>query len=247
MHLSESQLADYERDGYLILDGLLTRDECRRYQQEIDGILAEVRDEALAAGKADDEVLATGVYVGLALRRQAFRDLAADPRMVDPLEDIWGPDIGFLSDKVVFKSRQVEFASPWHQDWSYWKGTHKISIWIPLEDATEQNGCLMLIPGSHKEIYDHDKMVDAETRGGFGNRLDLAKLGLDREPVVAPIPAGSGILFHDLTLHASLPNKTGAERPALIITYRNLAEEDLDYPSLAASFRVRVAASGTAV
>ena len=51
---------------------------------------------------------------------------------------------------MVFKNEAMTFASPWHQDWSYWYGAHKLSIWVALDDATVENGCLKLFPGSHK-------------------------------------------------------------------------------------------------
>jgi len=239
MFWSAAQVAQFHQDGYLIVDALLTADECAAYTAEIDELLAELRAEARAAGRDPEAALATGVFVGLSLRRESFRTLSEDPRLVDPLESLWGPDIGFLSDKVVFKDAEVGFGSPWHQDYAYWLGSHKISLWIALDDATEENGCLMLLPGSHRQEYRHDKVRDASTAGGFGNRLDPTKLGLERLPVTAPLPAGGAVFFHDLCLHASLPNRNGAPRRALIPTYRNLAEPDEDYPSLPAARRIR--------
>lgn len=247
MHLSTAEIERYERDGFLVIEEVLTAAECAELDRATDDVLAEVRAEATGAGKSPDEVLAAGVYVGLSLKSEAFRRLAREPRLLDPLESLWGPDIGFLSDKIVFKSHEVEFGSPWHQDWAYWQGSHKISIWIPLADATPENGCLMLVPGSHRQVFEHDQIKDAGTKGGFGNRLDLVSLGLPHEPVTVPLKAGSAVLFHDLTLHASLPNTSGEPRRAVIVTYRNLAEEDLEYPSLAAAARVRGGApAGTA-
>lgn len=239
MFWTASQVAQFHADGYLIVEDLLAADECARYAAEVESLLAELRDEAVAAGKDPQTVLATGVFVGLSLRRDSFRALSEDPRLVDPLESVWGADIGFLSDKVVFKDAGVGFGSPWHQDYAYWLGSHKISLWIALDEATEENGCLMVLPGSHGQEYRHDKVQDAGTAGGFGNRLDPAKLGLEREAVAAPLPAGGAIFFHDLLLHASLPNRNGAPRRALIPTYRNLAEPDDEYPSLPAARRIR--------
>ncbi len=239
MFWTAAQVAQFNADGYLIVDALLTADECARYAAEVDDLVAELRAEAVAAGQDPQTVLATGVFVGLSLRRECFRALSEDSRLVDPLESLWGPDIGFLSDKVVFKDSGVGFGSPWHQDYAYWLGSHKLSLWIALDEATEENGCLLLLPGSHRQEYRHDKVQDAATAGGFGNRLDPAKLGLEREAIVAPLRPGGAVFFHDLCLHASLPNRNGAPRRALIPTYRNLAEPDEDYPSLPAARRIR--------
>lgn len=237
MFLSPDQVAAYRADGFLVLPELLTADECATIGAAMDEVVAEAQAEARAAGKSADEILNHGVFVGLSVRHELFRRIARDPRLVDPLESIWGPEIGFLSDKVVYKSAAVDFGTPWHQDWQYWLGSHKITIWIAIDPATPENGCLMLVPGSHHAPIDHDRVQDSRT--GFGHRLDLAKLGLDREPVTVPLPPGSAVLFHDLTLHASTPNTAGLPRRALAVTYRNLAEPDLEYPALPAAARVR--------
>ncbi|MCC7495007.1 MAG: phytanoyl-CoA dioxygenase family protein [Fimbriimonadaceae bacterium] len=237
MSLSPQEVAQYQQDGYLILPDLLTAAECAAAIAALDELLADLRAAAAAGQPAP--ALQQGVFVGLSMRSELFRQLARSPRLLDPLEAIWGPDLGFLSDKLVFKDGDVEFGSPWHADWPYWQGAHKISIWIALDEATPDNGCLLLVPGSHRHNFPHDQITDAATRGAFGNRLDITKLGLDREPLTAPLAAGSAVLFHDLTLHASLPNRNGRPRRALIETYRNLAEPDLDYPSLPAAARVR--------
>lgn len=237
MLLSSDQAAAFQREGFLVLPNVLTASDCQRLGAAIDDVLAELQAEGAAAGKAPEEVANHGVFVGLSLKREIFREVACDSRLVDPLESLWGPDVGFLSDKVVRKTAEIGFGSPWHQDWAYWQGSHKITIWIAVDEAREDNGCLLVVPGSHHQAIDHDRVTDAAT--GFSNRLDIGALGLDREPVSVPLGVGSAVMFHDLTLHASTPNTSGAPRRAYIATYRSLAEPDLDYPGLPAACRVR--------
>ncbi len=239
MFLSEEQVARYQRDGFVILPDVLSADECDALNRELDEVIAEVRAEAAAAGKEPSEAVGHGVYVGLSVKRESFRAVARDSRFVDALESLWGPDIGFLSDKVVFKDAAIDFGSPWHQDWAYWKGSHKISIWVALDEATRDNGCLLVLPGTHTQVIEHDHVRDAATKNGFGNRIDLSAYGIDAEPVACELPRGSAVLFHDLALHASLPNTSGQPRRALIITYRDLSQPDEDYPYLPAAARVR--------
>jgi ectoine hydroxylase-related dioxygenase (phytanoyl-CoA dioxygenase family) len=171
------------------------------------------------------------------VKREFFRRIARDERLLDVLEGLIGPEIGFLSDKVVFKDREVDYESPWHQDWAYWGGSHKISVWIALDEATPENGCLQILPSSHRAAIDHDK---AQGVVGFGNRLDPGERGMDlSKAVTIPARPGTAIFFHDLTLHASLPNRSGKDRRALINTYRDLSQPDKEYPSLPAAARVR--------
>ena len=237
MRLNAEQQAAWERDGFLVIEDLFTAEEIPAMIREVDDVLAEARKEERAAGKKPEQVLASGVYVGLSVRREFFRRVARDPRLLDPLEDIFGPRIGFLSDKVVFKDHAVDYESPWHQDWAYWKGSHKVSIWVALDPATGENGCLRILPGSHRAGLEHDRV---EAVPGFGERLDPAQRGFDlAKAVTLPARPGTAIFFHDLTLHASQPNRSGRERRALILTYRSLSQPDLDYPSLPAAAPVR--------
>jgi hypothetical protein len=237
MTFTRAQVEQYHRDGFIVERRLFSEAELAPLRDAVDEVLGEVRQEAIAAGRDPEGLFSSGVYVGLSLRRELFRKTARHPRLLDNIEALIGKDIGFLSDKVAFKGKGVTFNSPWHQDWSYWGGSHKISVWIALDAATPENGCLQLLPGSHLKPIDHDHVNVPQ---GFGNRLDLANRGFDPSKVVTtPAEPGDAVYFHDLTLHASLPNKTGEDRRALIITYRDLSQPDREYPSLAAAARVR--------
>ncbi len=220
-------MGDFERDGFLIVENLFSNEEVRRLKGEVRRILGEVKDE---------REIRTGVYVGLAARSRLFKDLARDARLVDPLEQIIGPNIAFFSDKIVFKDAETDFGSPWHQDWPYWKGSHKISIWIALDDATSENGCLRVIPGSHREHAVH--AGDASDGKGFGNRIRPEDID-ENKAITVELSAGSALFFHDLTLHASHQNTSGADRWALISTYRDAMAEDPEYSFAVAAEVVR--------
>lgn len=220
-------MGNFERDGYLIVEDLFSDAEVKRFKDEVRRILDDVRDE---------KDLRTGVYVGLAARSALFQELARDSRLVDPLEHIVGPNIAFFSDKIVFKDAETDYGSPWHQDWPYWKGSHKISIWIALDDATPENGCLRVIPGSHRRHVDHSG--DASDGKGFGNRIRPEDID-ENEAVTVALSAGSALFFHDLTLHASHQNSSGSDRWAIISTYRDATAEDPVYSFAVAAEVVR--------
>ena len=226
---------DFAKDGFAIVRNLFTRDEVQRLKSECIAVLK-------AAEAETGNVAGHGVYVGLAARSEVFQAAVADPRLLDILEGILAPDIEFLSDKAVFKSETMTFASPWHQDWSYWHGAHKLSIWVALDDATRKNGCLKLLPGSHTAAVRHDG--DASDGHGFGNRLRPDAVDESRS-VTAELAAGGAVFFHDLTLHASHPNASGEERWVWIPTYRDANAEDADYPWAVAAKVVRGEKTGT--
>ena len=213
----------FARDGFLIVPGLISRDECAALKQEIQSVLAQRGDHG-------------GVFVGLSAANAACRDLMRDPRLLEIVAQIWSPDIEFLSDKVVFKSQATSYASPWHQDWPYWRGAHKLSIWLALDDATIENGCMKLLPGSHEAERLHD--AGPTESGTFGNSVRPETVD-EARAVNGAVSAGGAVFFHDLTLHASHPNVTGADRFAWIGTYRDARADDLAYDWAVAAEVVR--------
>lgn len=213
----------YEEDGFVVFRELITPGECAALKTEIARILETNSDHA-------------GVFVGLAANSEVFRDMARDPRVLDAIEGVIGRDIEFLSDKVVFKSAATNFGSPWHQDWPYWKGAHKLSAWFALDPATRANGCLKLLPGSHRATVVHDGAAPAGE--GFDHRLRPNAVD-ESAAVVVECEPGDAVMFHDLTLHASFPNVSGEDRWALISTYRSAREPDLEYEWAVAAEVVR--------
>lgn len=208
----------------MILDRLFRPDEVAAWKAEIARVLP-----------AEGGHRTNGVWVGVSAASPVIKAVNADPRIVEALRAVIGPDVEFLSDKLVFKANDLGFGTPWHQDWPYWHGAHKTSVWIALDDATPANGCLKLLPGSHVRAVAHGG--DASDGRGFDNRLKPGEVD-EARAVTAVAPAGTVVIFHDLTLHASHPNTSGADRWALISTYRNAAEPDHAYPWSVAAFMV---------
>ncbi len=213
--MSQDLKQRFEQDGYIVEEGLFSEEEMSTAKEEIRKVLSEAKH--LQGPKNN------GVFVGLVQRSAFFKTFESDPRLVDLLQQTVGPHIEFLSDKVVLKSAEVDFGSPWHQDWPYWRGNHKISFWIALDGATPENGCLKVVPGSHKKFVDHKG--DSSDGVGFGNRIDSSQIDESRA-VDLIAPAGTVVLFHDLLFHSSYPNRSGRDRWALIPTYRDASEED---------------------
>jgi phytanoyl-CoA hydroxylase len=228
--------AAFARDGYVIAENLFTRDEMAEAKRESQRVLAMKRNAS--DGNRDDQARNrdNGVNVGLAGHSPFIRGLHADPRIVDILAEIIGPNIEFWSDKAVYKSASVDFGSPWHQDWPYWHGAHKYSVWIALDDATPENGCLKLVPGTHAGLMNHGGTDN--DGAGFWNRMRPEDVD-ESKAVVAAVRAGTCIIFHDLALHSSFPNTSGKDRWSIISTYRDASQDDYEYGFDTARFLVR--------
>jgi ectoine hydroxylase-related dioxygenase (phytanoyl-CoA dioxygenase family) len=166
----------------------------------------------------------------------ALLEACVDSPMAAMAQAIVGEPLEFLSAKPVFKSSQVAFPSPWHQDTAYWRGCRKLSAWLALEPATIDNGCLRVIPGTQHEFIVHEQVTTAE---GFGNRLPERLLPMHRS-VDAIMATGDVVYFQDHTVHASHPNRSGQERWSLIPTWRPVGGEDtLDFWKVPVPVRAR--------
>jgi ectoine hydroxylase-related dioxygenase (phytanoyl-CoA dioxygenase family) len=214
----------FTKNGYFVLKNLFSQNEVQLFKEEGRKVLDK------------NGVNKAGVHVGLAKASSVFKEAAAHPIMVAALKEIIGNNVVFLSDKLVLKDGTTDFGSPWHQDYPYWEGSHKYSVWIALDDATPENGCLKVVPGSHLlGVINHGG--DASDGVGFANRL--REEDIDQEQVV-DLSASQGdiIIFHDLLFHASYPNTSGKDRWALISTYKDGTQEDPEYSWAGAAFTV---------
>ena len=219
---AEEIAARYGRDGFVVIPDVISREEC-----------LELKAEGLRVLKEHASPKAT-VYVGVAAASDIFYKFASDPRIIEYLKPVMPDGIMFLSDKFVFKSGSKRFGTPWHCDEAYWRGTRsKVSIWIPLDDVTSANGALRVIPGGHKQNWQHDNQVRSETNGEFENTIGALQ-GEAPGEITCEMSAGSLLIFSDLLPHASTENTAGADRYAIISTYHASAEDepfDLQFPA----------------
>lgn len=211
--LSPEQVAQYHEKGFVVVNDLIAPAEAVAWK---DALIRRLQTE----GKINEP---SGVRVWMAEAMDPLtRKHVLDAKTTAILQQLIGPNVEFLSVKAVFKNGATTFPSPWHQDWFYWQGSAKLSIWIALDDATPENGCLRLVPGSHREHFTPRQVDDGH---GFGLRITDDDLG-DRPIVTVPVSRGSAVIFHDLALHSSCPNINGQDRWSMISTYRDAGVQD---------------------
>lgn len=206
--------ARYAADGYVVVESLLSGAECDTLKEEARRVLHERGGQKAS------------VYVGAAVHSAAFRKLADDPRVIELLRPLMPNGVMFLSDKIVFKSGEKTFATPWHIDAFYWAGTRpKLSVWIPLDDVSAANGALKVVRGSHRHEWSAGTGNLETTGGEFGNVIREESWDAADE-VICELPRGSAVIFSDRTVHASCPNTAGADRFTIISTYHAPAEDE---------------------
>ena len=138
------------------------------------------------------------------------RAICQKAAILDVLQDLLGPNLKLYTDQFFMKPPFDGGAQGWHQDsgtWTFFLPHDHVTVWIALDEATEDNGCLAYIPGSHKLGY-----VDAPH---LANLVDQLK----DQTVLVPRKPGYAALHHSLTLHYTGPNKTPNRRRGLALHY----------------------------
>lgn len=213
--VSEEQARHYDEQGYFLLEGAFSNerlDEVRTaiepYERKMNDLLRSLDGGRFEVAAAD----ALTVTLHLATLSQACRDLAYDQVMADLCHDLIGPDARVYWDQAVYKLPHNEEAVPWHQDngYAYVEPQDYLTCWVPLVDATLDNGTVWVVPGAHRR----------GTLTHWHTDLGWRCLPESTEGAVAiEAPAGSIVVFSSLTPHRTGPNITDGVRSAYILQY----------------------------
>ena len=231
---SEEQSA-WEEDGFFVRYDVFTKEENDIIGQIADEIAERKRtfpeyhifENALVRdGKAEEQ----GVYAMhniqyVSCNCREFLERTRDTRLTDPVVDILGPDILGLNNLYIWKPPKLGLGFPWHQDKWYFNHQYKtgttVATWSAIDDADKENGCLYVIPGSHKhEVYDHQPLEGSQ-QGEFRQ----AQGARDEDGVAVEVPAGSVIWFNSQILHKSTDNHSDRFRRANVAHYINARAE----------------------
>jgi phytanoyl-CoA hydroxylase len=161
-------------------------------------------------------------------------------RLHGVVSSLIGPDSILFQEMALVKPPFIGSEKPWHQDNAYFSVSpidQVIGVWIALDDAGVDNGCMHVIPGGHTEgAFRHHHGTDCE--------IDPALLKVDRVRAV-PIPAGGAMFFHGMLPHETPPNRSAQCRRALQFHFRGAETQIVDDAAYDALFvdRLGTAAS----
>jgi len=205
--LTPKQLSDWDENGFILPFTLFRPGQMAGYVRRL---------EALKARHPDIE---KKLYASSNLLAPWLYDLTCVPAFMDVVEDLIGPDILCLSSEFRFKEPNDGVYAGWHQDKRYlayepvW-----ISGCLAVTDCTEANGCLRVIPGSHKwGLLDHEDTRDQKSILTRGQRITAAMDTSETVPIV--LKAGQAMIFHNSLVHASEPNRTDGRRIVCLMTF----------------------------
>ena len=122
-----------------------------------------------------------------------------------------------IQSMVIFKQPQIGGEVRWHQDASYLisQPSSVVGVWIALEDATQENGCLWMVPGAHRGPLRERYQVDWSERTGALQTIDRTPWPTMEEATAIEVPAGSVVVFHDHMPHRSFANSSARSRLAV--------------------------------
>jgi ectoine hydroxylase-related dioxygenase (phytanoyl-CoA dioxygenase family) len=219
--MTEQEARDYARDGYIIRKALLSADEVEQFR---DRARRQLEAESRAGGvmaKGDKEGKTTLLKMWTKAEDDQYGLLARDERMVDLAEDAIGKPIYLYSHKMTMKQPHEGGAWEWHQDFGYWYdygclAPEMMSIYVALDKATKENGCLQVLKRSHK-LGRLNHIRENQQTNVEQEHLEAA---LKRyEHVYVEMEAGDALVFDGNLLHRSDANRSDTYRWGYICSY----------------------------
>ncbi|MBW7452955.1 phytanoyl-CoA dioxygenase family protein [Paenibacillus sepulcri] len=207
--LSKEQVDYYQENGYLLHNKQLFSPEKMR-------TLTEIFEEQLAqkGSKLSDE-LDTPHF-----RDERLLDYLLSDEVLDLVEPIIGPNIGLWSSHFICKDPVVGRPTPWHEDSTYWKGRLSsfdkiITVWLAIDRSWKENGCMRVIPGTHRNGFSEYEDIDA-AKNLFATQIKNVD---ESEAVYFELEQGECSLHDSRIIHGAEANKSPYRRCGYTMRY----------------------------
>ena len=206
--LTEEAIAGLRRDGFHFPIPGVSKSEAEDYRRQLEAFEAANGGALKGAHRFKTHLL----FKWLA-------DLIRAPHILDPVEDLIGPNILCWTTHWFIKEANSPSYVSWHQDNNYWGLDTKklVSVWVALSPATLASGCMRMLPGSHLE----PPMPHVDTRAEH-NMLTRGQTIMDIDESLAvdiELKTGEAALFDYSIAHASPRNQTDDRRIAIVLRY----------------------------
>jgi len=205
--LTQDQIARYQADGYVRPDYRLDEDT-----------LADIR-------AAHDRLIARhpefrNYCPNLLAYDLSFLNVARDPAIVDMVTQLIGPDVALWNSSFFAKPALDGQKTPWHQDGEYWpiRPLATCTVWIAIDAATPENGCLRVIRGSHREQRLRRHRTNPDRNLTLNQEL-LPEEYDEADAVDIVLEAGQMSLHDVFLLHGSEPNHSPNSRRGMTLRF----------------------------
>lgn len=204
----------YHDNGYVLVKKLFGQDKITKGLIAIDEILLRNDADKNSEKEPKDSTVVRRIW-SPTQKHETFVELAEDKQLLDVVQSLIGENILFHYSKLNMKGPRVGSIVEWHQDFSYYPHTNTdlLTVLIFLDDANKENGCLRVIPGSHRKgLLSHD--IDGFFRGKLSD-ID------EDDAVYIEAEAGDVLFLHCLCMHASAVNSSPVPRRTFLPAYRS--------------------------
>jgi len=213
--LSQQQAEQYNKQGFFVLKNAFTPEEIAAVTAAIDPL--EEQTEAFLKTQEDGKLFIAQsnqitFTINCVLHSEILKKFTQHQVFADLCHDVMGPDCRLYWDQAVYKKPEPMREFPWHQDngYTFISPQQYLTCWVPLVDATEDNGCPWVVPGVHRDgTYEH-WMTDLGWRCVDDD---------EGTAICAPANAGDIVVFSSLTPHRTGPNVTDGVRKAYIVQF----------------------------
>ncbi|HEX5151637.1 MAG TPA: phytanoyl-CoA dioxygenase family protein [Parafilimonas sp.] len=227
--LSEDQVQSYRANGFIVIENFLSQEELEHWRKAVTDAVEEragikIPGKNIKTGEADgineDSDYFAKVFdqlLNLWQTNATVKEMMTDHRIGKMAAQLSGADgIRIWHDQALIK-RPWANPTAWHLDTPFWSFSDRraISIWVALDDATLENGCLFFIPGS-QTITSFDKITIGKNMDGVFDTYPQLR---NSKSVAATMKAGSCSFHNGLTVHGANANMTNGFRRAMTCAY----------------------------
>ena len=247
-YLSQTQKQSWNEKGFILIPNFFPEDKCIEINQTVVDI---VRSMAGNSEEFNQAYIDQG-HIGIREMKPSqkieniedemskvfrlhqtgiFNEFIKRDDLLNIVEDILGENIDCFLSQFIFKNPGA-WGQPWHQDSSYFPFDRapQVGAWLATSAATKENGCLVILPGSHKEVI-HEHLPDDRPGSNYGY-TEIKDHDFKKEMPLF-LNTGDLLLFHSFLMHKSYDNKSNNRRTAMVYHFAETGTDfgELDSPT----------------
>jgi len=232
--ISTAQIESYRKDGFLIIPGFINPHDADLLNSIARGDQSMTRN---AFGLVDTSGKSTKLTLWYTPGDDVYGRMTRSKSAVEAANFLMdgAAETGHFQTKLMQKEPRVGGAWEWHQDYGYWYKNEflfpdqMISMMIAITDATKENGCVQIIPGTHKM----GRMEHGFSGEQVGASMRFVELALQTMPLkYVELKAGDVLFFHPNLLHRSAPNLSDSSRWSIISVYNRASNPGYNEPQI---------------
>lgn len=224
--VSPAEVAEFQERGFLVARPLLNSNELDDLRAAFEDLKEgrSAKEPELSRNLTGDEENFVLQIVNAWEAEPAFERHLFHPKLTEAISALMGAEVVRVwHDQIQYKPPRNGGPTVWHQDYPYWPvlaPADLVSAWVALEDADEGNGCMSMVPGSHRWGAYKDGTIGLRKEDwGPDFHPGLLPTEVRVEVVPCPVRAGEVMFHHCMTWHGAPPNRSERGRPAIAVHY----------------------------